>query len=127
MKGALLDDPKGVLVQQTENVQSARQIRFTSVGDVTKLEKTVKAYLRQAIENECPGELEEEIGDLLFSVVNLARKLRIESEVALRKSTEKFAWRFRELERVVRERGLVWERMTLVEMDAVWEEVKRGA
>jgi uncharacterized protein YdeI (YjbR/CyaY-like superfamily) len=54
-KGALLKDPKGVLIQQTKNVQSARQIRFTSVQDVTKLEKTLKAYLREAIEIERAG------------------------------------------------------------------------
>jgi uncharacterized protein YdeI (YjbR/CyaY-like superfamily) len=54
-KGVLLEDPKGVLIQQTKNVQSARQIRFTSVKEVTKLEKTVKAYVRQAIEIERAG------------------------------------------------------------------------
>jgi len=54
-KGALLPDPKGVLIQQTKNVQAARQIRFTSVQDVTRLEKTVKAYLRKAIEIERAG------------------------------------------------------------------------
>ena len=51
-KGSLLKDPKGVLIQQTKNVQSARQIRFTSVKDVTKLEKTLKAYVREAIKIE---------------------------------------------------------------------------
>src|SRR5580698_5246367 len=45
VKGALLKDPKHVLIQQTKNVQSARQIRFTTVQEVTKLAKTVKAYL----------------------------------------------------------------------------------
>jgi uncharacterized protein YdeI (YjbR/CyaY-like superfamily) len=54
-KGALLKDPKGILIQQTKNVQSARQIRFTSVQEVTKLEKTLKAYLREAIEIERAG------------------------------------------------------------------------
>jgi len=54
-KGSLLPDPKGVLIQQTKNVQAARQIRFTSVQDVTRLEKTVKAYLRKAIEIERAG------------------------------------------------------------------------
>jgi uncharacterized protein YdeI (YjbR/CyaY-like superfamily) len=54
-KGALLEDPKGVLIQQTKNVQAARQIRFTSVQEVTKLEKTVKAYVRAAIEVERAG------------------------------------------------------------------------
>jgi uncharacterized protein YdeI (YjbR/CyaY-like superfamily) len=55
MKGALMKDPKGVLIQQTKNVQAARQIRFTSAADVTKLEKTVKAYVREAIEIERAG------------------------------------------------------------------------
>jgi uncharacterized protein YdeI (YjbR/CyaY-like superfamily) len=54
-KGALLQDPEGVLVQQTKNVQSARQIRFTSVQEVQKLAETVKAYLHQAIEVERAG------------------------------------------------------------------------
>jgi uncharacterized protein YdeI (YjbR/CyaY-like superfamily) len=55
MKGALLKDAKGVLVQQTENVQSARQIRFTGVQEISKLEKTLKAYIREAIEVERAG------------------------------------------------------------------------
>jgi uncharacterized protein YdeI (YjbR/CyaY-like superfamily) len=54
-KGALLKDPKGVLVQQTKNVQAARQIRFKNAGEVTRLAKTVKAYLREAIELERAG------------------------------------------------------------------------
>jgi uncharacterized protein YdeI (YjbR/CyaY-like superfamily) len=54
-KGALLKDPKGILIQQTKNVQSARQIRFTSVEEVEKLAKTVKAYVREAIQIERAG------------------------------------------------------------------------
>jgi uncharacterized protein YdeI (YjbR/CyaY-like superfamily) len=54
-KGSLLRDPKRVLIQQTKNVQAARQIRFTSVQEVTKLAKTVKDYLREAIEVERAG------------------------------------------------------------------------
>jgi uncharacterized protein YdeI (YjbR/CyaY-like superfamily) len=54
-KGALLKDPKGILIQQTKLVQSARQIRFTSVEEVTKLAKTVKAYVQEAIEVERAG------------------------------------------------------------------------
>jgi len=54
-KGALLKDPKGILIQQTENVQSARQIRFTSNAEIKKLEKTIKAYIFEAIEVEKAG------------------------------------------------------------------------
>jgi len=54
-KGALLADANGILVQQTENVQSARQIRFTSVQEVVKMERIVKAYIYEAIEVERAG------------------------------------------------------------------------
>jgi uncharacterized protein YdeI (YjbR/CyaY-like superfamily) len=54
-KGALLKDPKGILVQQTENVQAARQIRFTSVQDILKMNRTLKAYIYEAIELEEAG------------------------------------------------------------------------
>ena len=54
-KGALLKDPKGVLIQPTKNVQAARQIRFKSVQEVQKIEKTVKAYVREAIAIERAG------------------------------------------------------------------------
>ncbi len=54
-KGVLLTDPKGVLIQQTPNVQSARQVRFTSVAQVTKLAPTLKAFVKQAIALEQSG------------------------------------------------------------------------
>jgi uncharacterized protein YdeI (YjbR/CyaY-like superfamily) len=55
MKGALLKDPKGILIQQTENVQAARQIRFTSVREIVALEPTLNAYVKEAIEVEKSG------------------------------------------------------------------------
>lgn len=55
MKGALLEDPKGILVQQTKNVQSARQIRFASLAEINKQKAAVKAYLEQAIAVEKSG------------------------------------------------------------------------
>ncbi|MCW3083494.1 MAG: hypothetical protein JWP12_860 [Bacteroidetes bacterium] len=54
-KGVLLKDPKGLLIQQTENVQSARQIRFTGVKEIVKMERTLKAYIHEAIEVEKAG------------------------------------------------------------------------
>ena len=54
-KGALLNDPNGILIQQTKNVQSARQIRFTDVKEIAKMEKVVKAYVYEAIEVERAG------------------------------------------------------------------------
>jgi uncharacterized protein YdeI (YjbR/CyaY-like superfamily) len=54
-KGALLKDRKGILVQQTENVQAARQIRFTNAGEIVRMEPILKAYIREAIEVEKAG------------------------------------------------------------------------
>ena len=55
MKGALLHDAKGILIQQTKNVQSARQIRFTNVREIVKMERILKAYVHEAIEVEKAG------------------------------------------------------------------------
>ena len=54
-KGALLNDPNGILIQQTKNVQSARQIRFTNIREIVKMEKILKAYVYEAIEVERAG------------------------------------------------------------------------
>lgn len=54
-KGALLKDPGGILVQQTENTQSARQIRFTKTSEITAQKHLIKEYIKEAIENELLG------------------------------------------------------------------------
>lgn len=54
-KGALLKDPQGILIQQTENVQAARQIRFTDIHQIVEQEAIVKAYIMEAIEVEKAG------------------------------------------------------------------------
>jgi MazG family protein len=68
--------------------------------------------------------IEDEVGDLLFAAVNLARRLKIDGEVALQRATDKFSTRFRGIEALARDRGLVLEKMTLAEMDQLWDEVK---
>lgn len=68
--------------------------------------------------------VETEIGDILFTVVNVSRKLGIDPEVALRHSSEKFARRFRHIEKRAAESGRRLEDMTLDEMDALWDEAK---
>ncbi|WP_078433892.1 DUF1801 domain-containing protein [Metabacillus halosaccharovorans] len=54
-KGALLKDAEKILIQQTENVQSARQIRFTNLQEIAEMESTIKAYIQEAIEVEKAG------------------------------------------------------------------------
>lgn len=70
--------------------------------------------------------IEEEIGDLLFSVVNLARKLKVDGETALQGATDKFAKRFRAVEALAQERGMALEGKSLAELDLLWDEVKRS-
>ena len=54
-KGALLNDPNGILIQQTKNVQAARQVRFTDVREIVKMKPALKAYIYEAIEVERAG------------------------------------------------------------------------
>ncbi|MDF3820364.1 YdeI/OmpD-associated family protein [Leptospira sp. 96542] len=54
-KGALLKDPKNILIQQTKNVQSARQIRFQNISEITKLKSTIRSYIKEAVQIELSG------------------------------------------------------------------------
>ena len=83
----------------------------------------VREELAEA-EAALPEQLEDEIGDVLFSVVNLARKLQLDAEPALHRATEKFSRRFRAVEALARERGLVLEGLPLAALDGLWDEVK---
>ena len=70
-----------------------------------------------------PEKIEDEMGDILFAAANLARKLEIDPEAALRRATDKFERRFRRVEILAAMRGIGTD---LDALDAVWEEVKRG-
>ena len=95
--------------------------RTTDVVD--KIEEEV-AELRQAVEGEGRARVEEEMGDLLFSIANLARKLGIEPESALRKANQKFSARFEQVERAFEARGGSIHDATLEQMEAEWRIVK---
>ena len=72
-----------------------------------------------------PQRLQDEIGDLLFAVVNLARKAEVHPALALDRANAKFARRFGEIERVAAERGITLATAGLEVLDRIWEEVKR--
>lgn len=91
---------------------------------VAKIEEEV-AELRRAVESEGKARTEEEMGDLLFSIANLARKLGIEPESALRKANEKFSARFEALERRFESVGRSIHGARADELDAQWAEVKK--
>ncbi|MBV8899074.1 MAG: nucleoside triphosphate pyrophosphohydrolase, partial [Verrucomicrobia bacterium] len=71
------------------------------------------------------AELEAEVGDLLFAVVNYARKRKIDAEQALLSATRKFFNRFHAVEELARARGLEVKTLSLDQLDALWDEVKR--
>ncbi len=76
------------------------------------------------VESAAPDTVGEEIGDLLFAAVNLARWHRLDAETALRHATDKFARRFRHVEASLRARGQTWEAATFEQLDALWNEAK---
>ena len=87
-------------------------------------EELVAAWEAGTKDEETQRQLEEEFGDLLFSLVNLARFLKIRPELALLRSTDKFVRRFRRLEEKAAAKGEKLTDLTLAEMDALWEEEK---
>ena len=82
--------------------------------------------LRDAIAAGRHAEIEDELGDLLFSVVNLARFVQVEPERALHKTVRKFMDRFRQVEKGLEKRGTTPEKSTLEEMDALWTKIKKA-
>jgi tetrapyrrole methylase family protein/MazG family protein len=80
--------------------------------------------LKAAMEGRDSGEIGEEIGDLLFVIVNLARRLDIEPETALKKTNRKFRQRFKFIEDELKAQGRKLEDATLEEMDALWDSAK---
>ncbi|HSB16855.1 MAG TPA: nucleoside triphosphate pyrophosphohydrolase [Bryobacteraceae bacterium] len=91
---------------------------------LAKLDEELKE-LAESRRRGLPDEIEHELGDLLFAVVNLARLLKVDAEQALRGTNAKFRGRFGYLERKLNARGRPLSEATLEEMDQLWEEAKR--
>jgi ATP diphosphatase len=80
-----------------------------------------------ALDSNDADELAEETGDLLFALVNLARHVRVDPEMALRRTNAKFERRFAYIERALAAKGRTPEQATLDEMDGLWNEAKADA
>ncbi len=94
-------------------------------GVLEKCEEELSEFAAAGAESR--SRQEEELGDLLFSCVNLARHIGVDAEAALRRATSKFEDRFGHVEERVLDAGREVEDMTLAELDALWDEVKREA
>ena len=92
-------------------------------GAMAKVEEEL-GELKEAIGSAVPEAVEEELGDVLFSLVNLARFLNLSAEDALRRSVARFAARFQHMEEAVQRDGRRLKEMSIEEMDRLWEEAK---
>ncbi|MFD1801988.1 nucleoside triphosphate pyrophosphohydrolase [Mixta tenebrionis] len=101
---------------------------WTSLGPVVdKVHEEIDEVMheaQQAVVDE--AKLEEEVGDLLFATVNLARHLGTKAETALQKANVKFERRFRQVEQIIAAQGMVMSEASLDQMEAAWQQVKAG-
>ena len=92
-------------------------------GALAKLDEETHE-LRAAIGSGDPQTVALEVGDVLFSVVNVVRKLGLDAETTLRAATDKFIARFEGVVRIAGERGISLESASLAQLDSLWDEVK---
>src|SRR5438270_1911637 len=89
----------------------------------SKIEEEI-GELREAIASGDASHIEDEVGDLLFTIANIARKLNVNAEEALQSTNRKFSRRFESMESRVRETGRNVDQLSFEEMDALWDEAK---
>ena len=82
--------------------------------------------VRDAIQNGTQADIEEEIGDLLFVAANLARRLDVDPEEALRRANQKFMRRFTAMEEIARDKKVAFDKLDLDEQEALWQAVKKS-
>ena len=97
---------------------------WTEIRDVIAKVEEELAELKGAIGSEDRQSIEDEIGDLLVAVVNLARKNKLDAETSLQAATDKFVRRFNRLEDELRQRGKRLGDVDLGELDEIWNQIK---
>jgi MazG family protein len=95
-------------------------------GVIAKVHEELNELLA-AHASQDPDAMEDEMGDLLFAAANLARRLEVDPEEALRRANRKFEQRFRALEAEVLAGGRPWDQHTVADLEAIWDRVKRRA
>jgi tetrapyrrole methylase family protein/MazG family protein len=130
MRGSVLEgvsgdfSPLSLAYRLTEKASSVGFDWPDVKGILKKLDEEMKEF-REALSLQKRNRIREEIGDLLFVIVNIARFLKIDPEAALRSTIEKFISRFHYIERSLQKRGKTLQESNLLEMDRLWEEAKR--
>ena len=125
---SLLDIPRGMpaLLRAQRVGEKAASVGFdwSNIQDVLKKVEEEVAELNSAISDNNKEEIENELGDLFFSVVNLARHLKIDSETTTHNAINKFIRRFSQVELRASQQNKKITEMSLLEMDKIWEEIK---
>jgi MazG family protein len=116
------------LLRATKLGKRAAQVGFDwpEVRGVLEKVREEIAELEEALAAGSPDAMQEELGDLLFTVANLSRHLKVDAESALRAANAKFERRFRHLERQLREQGHTVEQCSPATLDQLWGEAKRA-
>ena len=107
--------------------EKAKQVGFEweQAGQVWEKVEEEMHELQEAVSAGLPGRIEEEFGDLIFSLINYARFLRIDAESSLEKTNKKFTERFVAMEKEAHASGRRLTEMSLSEMDAIWDSIKK--
>jgi len=118
--------PALVRAQKAQSKAARVNFDWADVRDVVaKLEEELRET-KEAIASQDRARIEDEIGDVLFAVVNLTRKCKIDAESALQGGTDKFVTRFNQLEDEVKARGKKLGDVDLSEMDEIWNAIKKN-
>jgi MazG family protein len=116
--------PALMRAQKAQSKVARVNFDWTELRDVIAKVEEELGELKEAISNEDQKSIKDEIGDLLFAVVNLARKCKLDAETSLQAATDKFACRFNLLEDELRARGKKLGDVDLAELDQIWNRIK---
>jgi len=117
--------PALMRAQKAQSKVARVNFDWTELDDVIAKVEEELSELKNAIKSEEQKSIEDEVGDLLFAVVNLARKCKLDAETALHTATNKFVGRFNLLEDELRSRGKKLGDVDLAELDQIWNQVKQ--
>ena len=117
--------PALMRAQKVQKRSAKSGMDFADADDAASKIPEELAELKEAIPSGDKEKLTEELGDLLFSVVNVARFIGVDAEEALTKATDKFSRRFRSVEELAAERGVDMKTSSMALIDSLWEEVKQ--
>lgn len=125
LSGVPVSLPATVKAQRLQ--EKAKQVGFEWDNKEQVWEKVEEEMneLKEAIQSGSAERTEEEFGDLVFSLINYARFLQVDAENALERTNKKFIHRFTSMEKIAREQGKQLNEMTLAEMDAIWNQIKK--